>query len=83
MMVSMRRLRAVLLLSLVSAIGWALLGALFVIGYLGFRDGAGSLESGLEAMPMFAFFGFLAGLIYAVALGLSTSLRYTTCQVAT
>jgi hypothetical protein len=58
-------------LALVSAIGWSLLGVAFVIAYMALRDGVFAPGMAVEAVPFFAFFGFVAGLIYAVALGMS------------
>lgn len=72
-MLELRRLRAVLLLSLVSALAWGGLATLWILG--------GRLVSGapLLAEPIlipfliFGFFGLIAGGLFAVGLGLASS----------
>lgn len=69
-MVSLRRLRAVLLLAVVSALAWGLIGALVAIG--GGLIGGRLPSAQTLYMPflIFGFFGLLAGAIYAVALAM-------------
>jgi hypothetical protein len=69
-MISLRRLRAVLLLAIVSAIGWGIVGLLIAVGGnllggIGIRLGAL-----VSVFGMFALFGFVAGAIYAVAIAM-------------
>jgi hypothetical protein len=69
-LISLRRLRAVLLLSLVSAIGWGVVGTIIVIG-VQFAIGLSVRMSTLTgAFGVFAFFGVIAGALYAVALAM-------------
>lgn len=69
-MVSLRRLRAVLLLSIVSAIGWGVAGTMIFLG-LQVAYGRSIRPIVLSgAFGVFAFFGLIAGALYAVALAM-------------
>lgn len=71
-MVSLRRLRAVLMLALVSAVGWGVVGTVIA---LGFQIALGVpidrlLVSMWEPFGVFASFGLVAGAIYSVAIAM-------------
>ena len=70
MMVSLRRLRAVLLLSIVSAIGWGVVGTILALG-LGLAYGIPlGMSTLLGPAGFFAAFGLIAGALYAVAIAM-------------
>ncbi len=72
-MIELRRLRAVLLLSLVSAVGWAILAMLAIlVGRL--INGAPLLSGPLLApLLIFAFLGVVAGAFFTLGLGIASS----------
>ncbi len=70
MMVSLRRLRAVLLLSTVSAIAWGVVGTVIALG-LGLAFGIPlRISTILGPSGFFAAFGLIAGALYAVAIAM-------------
>ena len=70
MLVSMRRLRAVLLLSIVSAIGWGVVGTIIALGFA-LADGIPlQITNVLGPSGFFAAFGLIAGALYAVAIAM-------------
>jgi hypothetical protein len=70
MMVSLRRLRAVLQLSLVSAIAWGVVGALLSIGFLLAYGIPLRMSNILGPFGFFAAFGLVAGALYSVAIAM-------------
>jgi hypothetical protein len=70
MMVSMRRLRAVLLLAIVSAIGWGIVGTIIVLGVELAYGIPIRFPAILEPSGFFAAFGLVAGALYAVAIAM-------------
>ncbi|MEO7158209.1 MAG: hypothetical protein ABI039_11635 [Vicinamibacterales bacterium] len=76
-MISFRRLRAVLVFGLVSAVAWALLGTMARLLVTLFRGRSLSLEGLASSLPAFGFIGFIAGVTYAISISVSESRRET------
>jgi hypothetical protein len=69
-MISLHRIRAVLMLALVSAVAWGVVA--IGIGLVAKLIAGGPIPWSGLGVPflVFAFFGFIAGAVYAVAIGL-------------
>ena len=67
-MIAMRRLRAVLLFAMLSAIGWAIVGTLIVVGVKIVARSQLAPQALFNGMKVLAAFGFAAGTTWAITL---------------
>lgn len=72
-MMEFRRLRAVLLLSLVSGIAWGTLLVLWILGSHLVSGAPVFSEPLLDPFLVFGFFGLIAGALFSLGLGLASS----------